>query len=73
VNIHQIVPNATKVSIDLTNTLTASSQAGTMSLINKKDFGGISITVNIPEPTSLVLAAFGLALWASLGRVGRGR
>jgi hypothetical protein len=71
-NIHQIVPNATKVSIDLTNTLTASSQAGTMATINKKDFGGISITVNIPEPASLVLAAFGLVLWTALGRGRRG-
>ena len=47
---------ATKVSIDLVNTLSAASQTGTDALINKHDFGGISITVNIPEPTSVLLA-----------------
>jgi hypothetical protein len=72
VNIHQIVPNATRVSIDLTNTLTASSQAGTAATINKNDFGGISITVNIPEPTALVLAAFGMAALAGLRRTRQG-
>jgi hypothetical protein len=47
---------ATKISINLDNTLTALSQNGTSSLIAKKHFGGLSVTVNIPEPTSLVLA-----------------
>jgi hypothetical protein len=47
---------ASKVSIDLTNTLSAATQTGTAAVISKKDFGGISITVNIPEPTSVVLA-----------------
>jgi hypothetical protein len=68
VNINQIVPNATRVSIDVTNTLTANSQAGTMAGINKNDFGGISITVNIPEPTSLVLGFLGVIAWASQAR-----
>jgi hypothetical protein len=67
------VPNATKVSIDITNTLTASSQAGTAAMINKKDFGGISITVNIPEPTSLVLVVLGLVSFAGTGRFRRVR
>jgi hypothetical protein len=48
---------ASKVSIDLVNTLTATSQFGTASVISKKDFGGISITVNIPEPASVLLAS----------------
>lgn len=69
VNINQILTQAgvpfsvgaTKITVDITNTLTASSQAGTMATINKKDFGGISITVNIPEPASVVLAALALA------------
>jgi hypothetical protein len=69
VNIQQIVPNATRVSIDLTNTLTASSQAGTMALINKQDFGGISITVNIPEPGTLILGVLGVLAWVGTGRV----
>ena len=62
----------TKVSVDLENTLTATSEDGTQSLISKKDFGGISITINIPEPGSLVLAGLGLAgVWGV--RRGRGR
>ena len=57
---------ATKISINMDNTLTALSEVGTFAVIAKKDAGGISITVNIPEPTSLALAglcllAFGLA------------
>lgn len=60
---------ASKISIDLVNTLSAHSEAGTHALISKKDFGGISVTVNrpgggggpdIPEPASVVLAALGL-------------
>jgi hypothetical protein len=59
---------ATKISINLDNTLGALSQAGTSSLIAKKNFG-LSVRVNIPgggipEPTSLVLtllAGVGLA------------
>jgi hypothetical protein len=51
---------ASKVSIDLVNTLSAATQTGTAAVISKKDFGGISITVNIPEPTSVVLACSAL-------------
>lgn len=47
---------ATNVSIDLVNTLVARSQAGTNSLINKKDFG---VTV-VPEPGSFALFALAL-------------
>ena len=39
---------ATNISIDIVNTLSAMSQAGTLALINKQDFGGVSITVNVP-------------------------
>lgn len=46
---------ATKVSINLDNTLVALSEAGTFSLIAKKDFGGLSVTVNIPEPSAMIL------------------
>jgi hypothetical protein len=62
--------SATKISIDLDNTLTAKSENHTQSLIAKKSFGGLSITVNSPlggggpnspEPTSLVLACLGFA------------
>lgn len=50
---------ATKISINLDNTLVAQSQAGTEVLIAKKNFG-VSIDVNIPEPTSCGLAGIGL-------------
>jgi hypothetical protein len=52
---------ATNVSVDLVNLVTARSQAGTDALINKHDFGGLSITAIIPEPASGVLLAVALA------------
>jgi hypothetical protein len=52
---------ASNVSVDLVNLMTARSQAGTDALINKHDFGGLSITAIIPEPASGVLLAAGLA------------
>ncbi|MBN1855163.1 MAG: hypothetical protein JW829_20700 [Pirellulales bacterium] len=51
---------ATKIAVNLDNTLVALSEAGTQSFIAKKDFDGMSVTVNIPEPSCLVL--FGLTL-----------
>jgi hypothetical protein len=69
VNLPQILTNAgvpfafgaTNVSVDLVNLVSARSQAGTDALINKHDFGGLSITAIIPEPASGVLLAVGLA------------
>jgi hypothetical protein len=67
-----IDPNggATKISVDLDNTLTAVSQDGTSAHIAKKDFGGITIRANvptepggdeeIPEPATLVLVGLSL-------------
>jgi hypothetical protein len=46
---------ATKISVNLDNTLTALSEDGTFSLIAKKEFGGLSITTNIPEPATFAL------------------
>jgi len=66
----------TKLSVNLDNVLVATSQDGTSSLISKKDFGGLSITVqtpgggggpDIPEPTTFALAGLGI-LGALLGR-----
>ncbi len=63
-NIEQILVNnqvpftrgATKLSINLDNTLTALSENGTFALIAKKDFGGLSVTINnIPEPATWIL------------------
>lgn len=59
---------ATKISINIDNTLTALSQLGTSSLIAKKDFGGLSVTVNVPEPASLVLVLGGVLVLAGLVR-----
>jgi hypothetical protein len=66
---------ATKISIDLENTLVAVSQAGTSATIGKNDFGGVTVRTNvrtepggdpeIPEPATFVLAGLsvlGLAL-----------
>jgi hypothetical protein len=59
---------ATLISVDLDNGLIAQSEAGTLAFIEKKDFGGLAVTVNTPgqgggpnspEPASLVLAGLG--------------
>jgi uncharacterized protein (TIGR03382 family) len=62
---------ATKISVDLDNTLQAVSQLGTSSTIGKKDFTAITTRSNVPtepggslevpEPSLLALAVFGLA------------
>jgi hypothetical protein len=71
---------ATKISIDMDNTLVAVSQEGTESRIAKKDFGGTVIRSNvptepggdpeIPEPTSFVLAGLSV-IGLSLARRSR--
>lgn len=64
---------ATLISVNIDNTLSASSEAGTTAFIAKKDFGGLSVTVNkpgggeIPEPSTIALLALGLAA-ACVGR-----
>lgn len=49
-----VAGNATKVLIELTNTLETTSEAGNSAFIAKKTFGGTSITV-IPTPGALVM------------------
>ncbi len=50
-------PNATKVNVNLDNTLSAYSQLGTSAYIAKKVLNGSSIQVVVPEPASLGLLA----------------
>jgi hypothetical protein len=60
----------TRLSVNLDNTLSAVTAGGASALIAKKDADGVTITANvpidpdgepeIPEPTSMVLAALGL-------------
>ena len=52
---------ATKIDVNLDNTLAALSQLGTSALIAKKNASGIVITVNVPEPGACLLATLGLA------------
>jgi MYXO-CTERM domain-containing protein len=52
---------ATKVNINLDNTLLAISQQDTSVLIAKKNANGVVITVNTPEPATGLLALLGLA------------
>jgi hypothetical protein len=77
----QIDPDsgATKISVNLDNVLSAVSQPGTSALINKNDFGGLTIRVNvpgepggdreIPEPHGLTLAALGLLSLTALRKL----
>lgn len=54
---------ATKMEIALDNKLYAQSEIEGTASIDKKDFGGLSVTVNvpiIPEPSAIVLAVVGL-------------
>ena len=53
---------ATKIDVNLDNTLAALSQLGTSALIAKKNANGVVITVNVPEPSTCLLATLGLAL-----------
>ncbi len=64
---------ATKISVNLDNLLYAQSEPLAGAFIDKKDFGGLTVTVNvpggeIPEPTSIVLVALGLVGIACYGR-----
>lgn len=59
----------TKINVNLDNVLVATSQAGTSSLIAKKDH--FIITTNIPEPATCSLVMIALAGGALLARRGR--
>ncbi|MGD0516868.1 MAG: PEP-CTERM sorting domain-containing protein [Thermoguttaceae bacterium] len=58
---------ATKVSLSITNTLTASSDADSAALIEKGVGVNLAVaTVNVPEPSTLIMlliGALGLGIW----------
>jgi PEP-CTERM motif len=58
----------TKISVDLDNILTAASSTLSSAVIAKKDFDGLVVSVNVPEPASCVLACTGLVLLGLFGR-----
>lgn len=47
----------TKINVTLDNTLSVTAVNGESAFIKKKDFDGIIITTNVPEPTTLALLA----------------
>lgn len=51
----------TKANVTLDNTLSVTAVNGESAFIKKKDFDGIIITTNIPEPATLVLLALAAA------------
>jgi hypothetical protein len=57
---NSIVGTATKIDFTMDNVLGTTSEAGTSSLITKKDLGGVAITTMVPAPGTLVLLAAGL-------------
>ena len=59
---------ATKINITLDNTLTAASSGGGSAFIAKKDFDGITVTSNVPEPTTALLLLAGSVAGLGLRR-----
>jgi hypothetical protein len=65
---------ATKIQVALDNSLYATSEATAGAFIDKKDFGGLSVTVNapnIPEPGTAMIALFGCLFAAATRRASR--
>ena len=56
----------TQASVSFDNTLVATSQVGTSSLIAKKDV--LTVKTNIPEPTSCALVLLGLVMGGFVSR-----
>jgi len=61
------ISGVTKVNVDLTNVLKVTSEDGTSALISKKDFGGTSISVVVPLPSSVAMGLLGVVGMALLG------
>ena len=55
------IGGATKLNVAVDNTLTAIAQtAGYEAFIAKKDFDGLTVTSNVPEPTAVMLVLLGM-------------
>ncbi len=73
IDLDQIIANAggsgraTRVQLNLDNTLVAYAASGASARIEKKDIDGLAITV-VPEPTTAVLMGLGLLGLASIRR-----
>lgn len=62
--------HATRVDFSMDNSLTAFAQSGASARIQKKDVDGLTVTV-VPEPTTGLLMALGLAGLAAIRRSDR--
>ncbi|MEM6798496.1 MAG: PEP-CTERM sorting domain-containing protein [Planctomycetota bacterium] len=62
------VNGATRLDVTLNNTLTAISADGESAFIAKKDFDGLTVTANVPEPASLALCVLAMLGWAARRR-----
>ncbi len=58
---------ATRVTLNINNTLTAFAGGAAIAFIEKKDFDGLAVTV-VPEPGTAILMGLGLAGLASIRR-----
>ncbi|MEZ4291638.1 MAG: PEP-CTERM sorting domain-containing protein [Myxococcota bacterium] len=58
---------ATRVTLNINNTLTAFAGGNALAFIEKKDFDGLAVTV-VPEPGTAILFGLGLAGLASVRR-----
>jgi hypothetical protein len=73
IDLDQIIANAggsgraTRVQLNLDNTLVAYAASGASARIEKKDIDGLAITV-VPEPTTALLMGLGLLGLASIRR-----
>jgi hypothetical protein len=61
---------ATRVEINLNNTLVAFAQDGATARIEKKDIDGLAITI-VPEPGTAILMGLGLLGLSTLGSTNR--
>ncbi|MFK7896464.1 MAG: PEP-CTERM sorting domain-containing protein [Myxococcota bacterium] len=73
IDLDQIIANnggsgqATRVQLNLNNTLVAFAESGASARIEKKDIDGLAVTV-VPEPGTALLMGLGLAGLASIRR-----